>query len=505
MKIVNKIILSLLLVSSFVWANSIGSITALKGSASIVRDGVTIEAMLGAKLNEKDSITTQDKSKVQLIFNDETIITIGKNSHFSINEYLFENNKTPQAKFSLISGAMRTITGKIGKIAPEKFKVETKTATIGIRGTNFTVLVGADGSTQVFCTFGAITASTKGETLTVPQGFYTSVSTNGKIGKAVKFTPSELDKMKADSFTANKDDKVDSEVNNGTETLSETSANTETTTSQTSGLAITDITADNAQKKRTDKIVAKVSKTFDISGYSTLSDVLMRLKTLNLSTFDSKISFITTDDWEFELARAMNGAGTINDFSGTFKSATSRHEYTDNSISNSAFTATNDDYSRSDVMTWGTWNVTVAYDFENMPKIDNLSGLWVAGNPTDTTVIDGYTTGAMVATYKGVYRALTPATGQTIGDIVNGKAQLEVDFGQQTAALSITSETFASTSIPTTISGKIDSTTKNISGSGDNSSFNGTFYGTDGKSVGGNFNIAAVAEGVYQVSTTDIH
>ena len=69
MEIFKKVILSLILVSSFVLANSVGTITALKGSATIVRDDSNIEATVGAKLNEKDTITTKAKSKIQIIFN----------------------------------------------------------------------------------------------------------------------------------------------------------------------------------------------------------------------------------------------------------------------------------------------------------------------------------------------------------------------------------------------------------------------------------------------------
>ena len=200
MEIFKKVILSLILVSSFVLANSVGTITALKGSATIVRDDSNIEATVGAKLNEKDTITTKAKSKIQIIFNDETIITIGQNSNFSIYEYLFEENKAPKAKFGLLTGAIRTITGKIGKIAPDKFSVETKTALIGIRGTDFTILAREDGGIRAYCTFGAISVSVNGKIVIVEQGFYVDVSADGKIGKLQKFTPQQLKKMRSDSF-----------------------------------------------------------------------------------------------------------------------------------------------------------------------------------------------------------------------------------------------------------------------------------------------------------------
>jgi len=159
MKILKNIAIVLMLMSSLAFAKSVGTITALKGKALISRDGTEIVAKLGAGLEEKDTLTTTKEGQVQIIFDDETIITVGNNSSFSINEYLYEESKAPSAQFGLFSGAMRTITGKIGKMAPENFKVKTKTATIGIRGTNFTVVANQDGSSNIYCTLGAISVS----------------------------------------------------------------------------------------------------------------------------------------------------------------------------------------------------------------------------------------------------------------------------------------------------------------------------------------------------------
>lgn len=202
MKILYKFIVLSILLTTSLFATNIGTITLLKGNANINRDGTDIAAILGSKLSEKDIITTKEESKVQVVFNDQTVITIGKNSNFSINEYLFEDNKTPLATFSLLKGAVQTITGKIGKIAPQKFKIKTKTSTIGIRGTIFSVLVSDDGSTRVFCTFGEITVEINKTLITVPQGFYATVSSSGEISKVKEFTSSDLNNMKNENFTA---------------------------------------------------------------------------------------------------------------------------------------------------------------------------------------------------------------------------------------------------------------------------------------------------------------
>jgi len=194
MKTIYKIIL-LTFLSTGLFAGSVATVTALKGTASIFREGVKSEALLGAELLAKDNITTADNSKLQMIFSDETIVTLGKNSNFSIEEYLFENTEEPVVEFGMIKGAMRTITGKIGKLAPQKFKVKTKTATIGIRGTNFSVIIEEDGTFEAYCTYGAISITVNGKEYRVEQGYFIHISPEGKV-EIKAFSSKDLKKMK---------------------------------------------------------------------------------------------------------------------------------------------------------------------------------------------------------------------------------------------------------------------------------------------------------------------
>lgn len=189
-----KIILLTITLSITLFAKDVATVTGVNGKATIERNGTQIEVVLGVTLQEKDSVITNKNAKVQIIFKDETIVTIGKNSNFSISEYLFEDGAEPSAKFSMLKGAMRTITGKIGKIAPEKFKVTAKTATIGIRGTNFSINI-----TEVYCTFGAISITMNSKEHIVEQGFFITISPDGATDIRA-FKPEELKKMK-ENFT----------------------------------------------------------------------------------------------------------------------------------------------------------------------------------------------------------------------------------------------------------------------------------------------------------------
>ncbi|WP_348653103.1 FecR domain-containing protein, partial [uncultured Sulfurimonas sp.] len=163
-----KILILLFLLSATLFAN-IGQISSLRGSCIISRDNMKMDASIGFKLKAKDVLNTGKKSKLQIIFKDGSIVTIGKSSTFDIAEYVFDaaSPKKSKVNFGFLKGSFKSITGQIGKFAPEKFKLRTKTATIGIRGT--TVVGNQD---KIACTYGKINVSSHGVTRSVPAGMF---------------------------------------------------------------------------------------------------------------------------------------------------------------------------------------------------------------------------------------------------------------------------------------------------------------------------------------------
>ena len=150
----------ILLISVSLWG-SVGNITALKGQADIQRTTGLIHAKIGMGIDEGDTILTHKNSRVQIMLDDDTILTIGPNASFEINKYLFDGTKKSQLQMRANRGFFRSVTGKIGKIAPERFKVKTASATIGIRGTDFSGDI--HGNLSDFqCFSGTITVTFKG-------------------------------------------------------------------------------------------------------------------------------------------------------------------------------------------------------------------------------------------------------------------------------------------------------------------------------------------------------
>jgi hypothetical protein len=174
-----KYIVILLILSLNLFAN-IGKITFIKGSATITRQNSIFKVKLGDQINQNDKIDTYKKSKLQIVLNDNTSLTLGQNTEYLIESY--DDTKNPHFNMRLISGLLTTISGKIGKIAPHKFILKTKNSLIGIRGTKWKTFVKENSQNSV-CLEGAITIKIANKKFDIPAGYMLLT----KDGKSRKF------------------------------------------------------------------------------------------------------------------------------------------------------------------------------------------------------------------------------------------------------------------------------------------------------------------------------
>ncbi len=94
-----------------------------------------------------DTIKTDANSEAQIVFTDNSTLTFRPNTTFYINEYNYVQPSKKSAEKStgtyvmdLILGGFRTITGYVAKENPDAYSVNTPVATIGVRGTEFSVV-----------------------------------------------------------------------------------------------------------------------------------------------------------------------------------------------------------------------------------------------------------------------------------------------------------------------------------------------------------------------------
>ena len=100
----------------------------------------------GDSVEEQERVITGEKSFAVLQFVDGAKVTVRPNSVLDIKEYRYNGADENAATLSLVQGGLRIVTGAMTKTEPEAFKVETPVALMGVRGTEFSVVLCEDGS-----------------------------------------------------------------------------------------------------------------------------------------------------------------------------------------------------------------------------------------------------------------------------------------------------------------------------------------------------------------------
>lgn len=129
-----------LLGSASAFAAPVGKVLTLAGNVAAERNGQRLPLTIGASLENGDILQVGPSSVAQIRFVDESIVSLRANTTFKIDDFRYTNTAEDRSVFGLIKGGMRTITGLIGKNNPQGYSVNGVTATIGIRGTHFTIV-----------------------------------------------------------------------------------------------------------------------------------------------------------------------------------------------------------------------------------------------------------------------------------------------------------------------------------------------------------------------------
>ena len=115
-------------------AKVVGHVVKMTGSASIVRNGVTIDVNTGDNVYQNDVVQTGSGSTLGLVLIDGTTFNLTANARLMLNDLVYDANSTSNSSlFTLVQGAASFVAGQVAKTGD--MKVATPVASIGIRGT----------------------------------------------------------------------------------------------------------------------------------------------------------------------------------------------------------------------------------------------------------------------------------------------------------------------------------------------------------------------------------
>ena len=163
---------------------AVGKVTEQSGPTEIVRNKNSIPSKIGSGVEMNDTIVTA-KAKAKLTFEDNTTVNITEQSKLVVDDFVYDPNKgSGKLAMKVVMGTARYASGQIAKTNPQNVAVNTPTATIAVRGTDFSMTVDELGRSLIMllpscdkkaCVTGAISVKNDAGEVFMDQPFQTTV------------------------------------------------------------------------------------------------------------------------------------------------------------------------------------------------------------------------------------------------------------------------------------------------------------------------------------------
>ena len=142
-------------------ADSVGSVTKLRGQARVARASGNVMLAEGTGIEAGDGVVTGPDARLKIQFKDGSVITLGENSKLNIDTAKFDGTKRDIAA-TLLDGVVRAAVAKAG--AGSSFQVSSSLVTSAARGTEWIMSI-KDHTTSLLVLEGTVNAKGIGETL----------------------------------------------------------------------------------------------------------------------------------------------------------------------------------------------------------------------------------------------------------------------------------------------------------------------------------------------------
>ena len=146
----------------------VGKVTEQTGPTEILRERKSIPSSVNTGVEMNDTVSTA-RGKAELTFDDKTTVKLTEHSKLIIDDFVYDPKKgTGKLALNMAMGTARYASGQIAKNNPQQVAIKTPTATIAVRGTDFSMTVDELGRSLVIllpscdskgCVTGAIEVS----------------------------------------------------------------------------------------------------------------------------------------------------------------------------------------------------------------------------------------------------------------------------------------------------------------------------------------------------------
>ena len=187
------LMLPLLLVSHLATAG-VGSVTEFQGTpAQALRAQETLTVELGFDVAMMDKLITAN-SRMAIVFEDATRVELTEQSQLVIDDFVYDpNTGAGQMAMNVVMGTVQMTSGRMARNSRDNVNIRTPTATIAIRGTDFSMTVDEIGRSLIVllpsceiptvdeedCPVGSIEVSTQAGSVVLDQPYESTLVSDG--------------------------------------------------------------------------------------------------------------------------------------------------------------------------------------------------------------------------------------------------------------------------------------------------------------------------------------
>lgn len=139
-----RLLLALVILSApTAWAQTVpvGTVQTVRGEAFVTTANARVRAAPGVAVYAGSQLTTSTQASLGVVFSDATVMSFGPDTTLTVDEYLFGSGKgINKLSTKLVKGSLNYLSGAIAKLQPDAVRIQTRTGTLGIRGTHLLVL-----------------------------------------------------------------------------------------------------------------------------------------------------------------------------------------------------------------------------------------------------------------------------------------------------------------------------------------------------------------------------
>ena len=189
------------------WA-AVGRVVEQTGPTEIVRNKKSLSSSVNTPVEMLDTIVTA-RAKAKLEFVDKTTVNITEQSKILIDDFVYDpKSGSGKLAMKMVQGTARYASGQIAKNSPQNVNISTPTATVAVRGTDFSMTVDELGRSLVMllpscdaksCVTGSISVSNEAGEVILDVAYQvtvvTSISAPPSVPAVIQIDASNINNM----------------------------------------------------------------------------------------------------------------------------------------------------------------------------------------------------------------------------------------------------------------------------------------------------------------------